>query len=499
MPDDQGTILPGIDHIVVLMLENRSFDNILGWLYDPANAPPYDKVPEGQTFDGVSGKGLTNPGPNGTLVPVGFTSDTTNPFPDPGEEYQKVYGQLYNQDPPPDGAPPDPPQPPPMTGFVNNYAAEHPGKDPSHIMNGFRPRSLPSFSLLAHSFMVCDRWFAPVPSQTLANRSFVHAGTSSGHVNNKDGEFPIFINATDTIYDLLQANGVDWRIYYGSHWFLCNAFATQKRLEHFMLDSVAFEHGRFQPFRRLLDAAASGTLPAYSFVEPNFLDSLEYGRENDMHPDAGLVDIDRMPSDARFGDDLVRKLYQALKNGPQWHNTLLIITFDEHGGCYDHVPPGAADPPDDRVISPGQPGYSGFKFDRYGVRVPALLISPRLPAGVVDHTIYDHTSIIRTVMGRFGVPGNLGQRVATANPIDPPMVEPRTDVPDLSDPVVGNTASTRDSPLNGLRETLAKAAISRLHGLLPEGLADLPEVESKLKAEEALLSLADKWLRSRLG
>ena len=149
MTQSTAPILSGIEHIVVLMLENRSFDNILGWLYDDKNAPPFNQVPSGQTFDGVSGKNLTNPwdksGPQIVVqVPVGATTDPTNPYPDPGEVYANVYQQLYNASPRPrpTPVPPNPPQPPPMSGFVNNYAAQK-GSTPPDIMNGFVRRCCP--------------------------------------------------------------------------------------------------------------------------------------------------------------------------------------------------------------------------------------------------------------------------------------------------------------------------------------------------------------------
>ncbi len=538
MAEADGSILDGIEHIVVLMLENRSFDNVLGWLYDPANAPPFDRVPDGETFDGVSGKGLSNPGPGGAVVPFGSTDVTTNPFPDPGEEYERVYGQLYNCNPKPDGVPagevpPNPDQPPPMSGFVNNYALQRlvPSwgdafvgfqwwrpvsywrlarriqahllgtrvQTPGNIMNGFRPASLSVFCTLANAFVVCDRWFASVPSQTLTNRSFMHAGTASGHVNNAGHDFPIFVNDTPTIYNLLEDKGLDWRIYYGSHWILCNAFQTQRQVERYMLTSVPFETGHFQPFEQLLKDAAHGRLPVYAFVEPNFLDSDDYGRENDMHPDSGLIDLDGLASDAKFGDELVRKLYQALRHGPQWDSTLLVVTFDEHGGCYDHVPPGPAEPPDDRAIPKGQPGYSGFQFNRYGVRVPALLISPRLRQGAVDHTVYDHTSVLNTVIQKFGLDEGLGKRVSHANVLCPPMVPVRENVPDLSHPVVDNDKVTKDSPLTGLRKTMAHAAIQRLHGMVSPASKHPPAVRSKREVEQVLRSLTERLAKARAG
>lgn len=492
MAGSTGTILDGIDHVVVLMLENRSFDNLLGWLYDPANEAPYDKVPDGQTFDGVSGKGLTNPFTGHAAVPFGSTPDTTSPFPDPGEEYENICAQLFGIDPPP-AVPFEPQGPPTMAGFVNNYARQEHVTDTTKVMHGLRPDSLPVFSRLAHEFVVCDRWFAPVPSQTLTNRSFMHAGTASGHVNNKVGIAPIFINNTDTIYDRLRERNLEWKIYFGSHWYLCNAFLTQKHLERDMLERT----GRFQHFQQLICDAAAGKLPEYAFVEPNFLDSPKYGRENDMHPAAGVV-FDGMPADAKFGDELVRKLYQALKNGPKWANTLLIVTFDEHGGCFDHVPPGPAAPPDHIAIPPGQDGYSGFKFDRYGVRVPALLISPRLQAGTVDHTVYDHTSIIRSVLTRFGARLDLGNRVANANPIDPPQVPVRgpADVPDFPTPLVADTSvdDVGTKPLNDLQHAMVQAAMQRLQGLLPPLAIAPPVAELAKDVEDWLARLESKFL-----
>lgn len=116
--------LSNIEHVVVLMLENRSFDNILGWLYDPTNQPPFNKKPPAN-FEGVSGKNLSNPGPNGT-VNVGRGNVLTDPNPDPGEPYEDVYSQLYNVSPTPalGQVPPNPPQPPGMLGFLNNYASQ---------------------------------------------------------------------------------------------------------------------------------------------------------------------------------------------------------------------------------------------------------------------------------------------------------------------------------------------------------------------------------------
>ncbi len=491
MPPETTNPLGNIEHVVVLMLENRSFDNVLGWLYDPNNKPPFQTPPRNQTFNGVSGTALSNPAVSGEMIPVGSTPDTTNPYPDPGEIYQDVYGQMYNVYPLPADIPSDPPQPPLMQGFVINYTYQKDVTDPANIMNGFRPPALPTVSQLANSFVVCDNWFASVPSQTLTNRSFMHAGTASGYVNNDLHDLPIFINDTPTIFNLMEAQKVSWRIYYGSYWFLSMAFLNQKQLERYVFD---FGPKRFFPFQQFLDDAKKGTLPTYSFIEPNFMDSLNplYGRENDMHPDAAILDWDHKPSDAIFGDELVRKIYQALLASPLWNKTLLVIIFDEHGGTYDHVPPGPATPPDNRIIKKGDPGYSGFQFNRYGVRVPAIMVSPLLVAGTVDHTLYDHTSVLRTVMQQFGVTGDLGQRVANANLITPQLASPpRADVPAFPNPVIEDeaVAVTVDAPPTAIQSTLIQAAalrLSQLGGATP----DPAKLAMRLTAEAELLRLA---------
>jgi len=220
-----------IEHVIVVMMENRSFDNVLGALY-----------PSSATFDGVGNTTLPNRWNHKDYWPKHGT-DLTQPDPDPNEEFQFVHHQMFGS---PlvigkDGkAAPPPPPPPTMQGFVADYATA-PHVDPTNapvIMNYFEPADVPILSTLAQQFAVCDRWFASVPTQTFCNRSFVHAGTSSGWVNNQWGsllhlDLHFLVNDTPTIFNLLENAGVPWRIYYGGPLFLCNAFITQKQLERF--------------------------------------------------------------------------------------------------------------------------------------------------------------------------------------------------------------------------------------------------------------------------
>jgi len=261
-----------------------------------------------------------------------------------------------------------------MDGFVNDYAdaikvAGAPKKgcskllaslfqssslmafDPGIIMNCFTPDRLPVLNGLARAYAVCDQWFSSVPTQTFPNRSFVHAATSSGYVYNSwhtgDGpwDFRQLLNKTTTIYNLLEDAGVTWRIYHGGPLLLTNALLIQQRLWEFVpLGQHFFPMTRFYE-----DAAQPGGLPSYTFIEPNMLCSKEYGPENDMHPAYAIFDTGT-PTDVRYGEELVYNVYEALRKSPDWKSTLLVITFDEHGGTYDHVPPGPACSPDGIVI-----------------------------------------------------------------------------------------------------------------------------------------------------
>jgi hypothetical protein len=206
-----------------------------------------------------------------------------------------------------------------------------------------------------------------------------------------------------SIFENLAARGLTWRDYY--HDF-SQTWALQR------LQTPA-NRVNFHSFGRFKKDARDGKLPNYSFIEPKYFTL--FGEANDQHP----------PHDVRAGEKLIAEVYEAVRTSPQWLETLLLISYDEHGGTYDHVLPGAAIPPDDKT--------SQFAFDRYGVRVPAIVVSPFVPAEPV-HTSFDHTSIPATVAAVFGLPGFLTARDAQANRFDTVASLPnaRTDVPDLS-------------------------------------------------------------------
>lgn len=421
-----------LDHVVVVMFENRSFDNLLGRLYQPG---------EVRSFEGVIGKDLGNPVPDwaadrsgGDVVRYGTAAGMNTPSPDPGEEYPHVNTQLFGIIDPaanrsvlaertvaPFNAPADARMRPSMDGFVADYissfAAEI-GRQPRYdeyaqIMTGYTPEQMPVTSGLARGFATYDHWFCEVPSQTFANRSFFHAGSSSGYVDNLTpvGSFPLH-NTAETIFERLDQAGLSWRVYCDppSHMSLTGIIHAPRLWPHFGT--------RFVSTDQFLDDAANGTLPTYSFIEPNLL----YGH-NDMHPafDALFPDapIDP-PSSLLGGEALLAKIYNAVRSatsadGSNAWNTLLIVTFDEHGGTYDHVPPPTAPPPHPASA----PGQMNFGFDRSGVRVPAIAISAWIPAEKVVTSQYRNTSVIATLRRRWQLGPPLTARDAIAADIAP--------------------------------------------------------------------------------
>jgi phospholipase C len=399
--------LTQINHIVVLMLENRSFDHMLGFLYSDSG----NKSPAGQPFEGLTGA-ESNPDSGGKAVPV-FEIKATDgnayfmPGADPGEGYNATNSQLFGSN--------RAPVPPAATnrGFVTDYAytlgwqskekgwSILPGTVAQDIMGMFTPAMLPVLSGLAQGFAVCDQWFSSAPTETLPNRAFVCAGTSQGHMDDKTKTY-----TAPSIFGLLTTNKLDWRIY---------GYNAEPLTRLNFPDTTNAPETHFGLFTDFQAAAAAGTLPPYAFLEPSW-----EATGNSQHPNY----------DVALGEQLIHDVYYALRNGPGWNQTLLIITYDEHGGCYDHVaPPTNAIPPDKDV------GEYGFDFKRFGLRVPTVLVSPLIPAGTVFRVAansmpLDHTSILKTVEQRWGLPA-LTARDAAAPGIGAvlTLTTPRTDDP----------------------------------------------------------------------
>jgi phospholipase C len=481
----QGTI----QHIVVLMLENRSFDNLLGWLYSAD--PPYDKPPAGQHYEGLRHEfwnPLDNIDPDGIRFkervpvekngqdktlhgkPLSNPADFTQPNPDPGEGFRDTNHQLFQVYQVPQQYPP----PPINLGFVQNYqnamlyGAYGFGDTPSNprsIMKCYTPEQTPVLSALARGFAVCDHYHCSVPSQTLPNRDFVHAATSTGHVNNG----PVATCDARTLFNQIQdaidhgRKDLSWGV------FGNNLLTGEKDKpggfagDHFSLTRLILSQlhdPRFDDnFGTLAEFAAkcrSGSLPSYSFLEPNFGGKAQ----NDQHP----------PSDIRPGEQLIADVYDMVKASPAFEKTLLIITYDEHGGCYDHVPPPSAKPPD----SDEKPGQEGFLFNRFGVRVPCVLVSPYIEAGLIarakGYVPFDHTSIIKTVQTCFKLDGYLTQRDKNAPDFSGLLTRahPRSarELPDVH-PLACESASQRGH-VNELHRTIAQVLEKMLGSSAPK-------------------------------
>jgi phospholipase C len=427
---------PGFDHVVVIMFENRSFDHMLGWLYESGQEPA------GQTFDGLNQGAYSNPGASGEAVPAHVYSGPTDqimaqPDPDPGEFYPHVNTQLFGTiDPETNGdlknpltAPwnlPRDTSTPQNNGFVRDYivnSTHSRGRAPTPeeyavVMGGFSPAMLPVLSTLAKSFAVYDHWHAAVPSQTFCNRSFFHAGTSHGFVtNSENGGIGKWLDApaVPTVFSRLEDAGKSWRVYYDAQQVVSlTGLLSAPSLEKYWKSN-------FRSMEQFHDDAAKGTLPDYAFVEPRMVFD-----HNDMHPpvvhttaesDGETPKMASAFSDMRAGEQLLGEVYTAVKNGASSTgsnamNTVLLVTFDEHGGLYDHVAPPTAVPPEKK----GSPGEMGFTFDRLGLRVPTIVVSAYTKAGTVVNDEMHHGSLAKTIAELHGL-DPLTERDASATPI----------------------------------------------------------------------------------
>jgi phospholipase C len=427
---------PGFDHVVVLMFENRSFDNILGFLYQN------DELPDGVTFDGLNQGSYSNTAPDGTVIPAHAYEGATDtvmrhPQPDPGEHYPHVNTQIFGiVDPESNGElhnhQLEPPYNAPvkdskadMSGFVKDYIinfkelkkGQQPTAEETRVaMGGFTPEMLPVFSTIAKGFAVYDAWHAGVPSQTFCNRSFFHASTSHGFVTNKDhGGYDKWIDAppTPTVFNRLEEAGLSWRVYYDvgqlvSFTGMLHAAVLQQ-----------YWKTNFRSMEQFHDDVEHGNLPAYAFIEPRMIFN-----HNDMHPPFGTLReseydgqefYNSAESDVRAGEALLHSVYTSLKgakskDGSNAMNTAFLVTFDEHGGTYDHVPPPSAVPPTREAPK----GEMEFQFDRLGCRVPAILVSAYTAAGTVIHDEMHHGALIATLNRLHGL-APLSRRDETAN------------------------------------------------------------------------------------
>jgi phospholipase C len=364
--------LPGdpIRHVVHLILENRSFDQMLGCM--KAIYPD---------LDGIDVSALrSNEDTAGKVYTQAATQVRQMLKWDPHHEVPRVAVQLENGN----------------SGFVKDFSQQYPDSTPGarqQIMDYYDLDFLPALHALGRNFKICDRWFSSLPGPTWPNRFFALTGTSNGRVNMpSDGthkvDLPRYFQQTQTtLFDRLNEQAVHWKVYF--HDIPQTSVLDGQRQPH----NVAryFYVSQFYEDARGL----ASEFPEYCLIEPDFMG---YG-QNDGHP----------PHDIMRSEKLIADVYNALRaNNELWRSTLFIVMFDEHGGFYDHVVPPKAVPPDN-----AQP--SEYTFDQFGVRVPALLVSPWVAPGV-DHTQFDHTSVLKYLTEKWEL-GPLGRRTAEANSV----------------------------------------------------------------------------------
>jgi phospholipase C len=401
-------------NVFVLMLENRSFDHMLG-------------------FSGITGQDATDGNPTslrglagvesntyeGTRYTVAAGADETMTV-DPGHEFADVLEQLAGAN-----ASYVPGRYPPVdnSGFVSDYAVSHTGGEGNaagnigDVLKCFTAEQLPVLNALAREFAVCDNWYASVPGPTWPNRMFACAASSDGLDHSPTTAEILTWEMLDgvsfahgSIFDALaRKSETGWRIYSGDYFPFAGALKGVSLSDIADIDDFASQ------------VAKPGYPWLYTWIEPNYGDVAagSFKGGNSQHPCDGVAP----------GEALIKSVYEAIRNSPHWDSSLLIITWDEHGGFYDHVAPPLATPPGDTPPGSKYNQY-GFTFDRYGVRVPAIIVSPRIPRNTIDHRLYDHSSIPATLAAAFDLKP-LTDRDAAANNLLSLLSLPvaRTDAP----------------------------------------------------------------------
>jgi phospholipase C len=385
--------MASINHVFVLMLENRSFDHLLGFsgltgVDAVTGAPTQIDAPPPGASNSWSGKSF----PAGPPPVDPMTVDPYHEFPDvlehlcgpgaayrPGGPYPPINRTINN------------------SGFVSNFAAAAKASSPADVMGCFTPARLPVLCALAKEFAVCDSWFCSMPGPTFPNRFFA-LGASSAELDHSPTSAETLL--WQTIDGFKFQNGsvfeagrgffsflpwkrkLKWRIYAGNTIFT---------LAHALQGIHIWDITRYSKFAG--DIGNPNYDAEFTWIEPNYGHvTSDYLGGNSQHPLDGVTG----------GEALIRATYEAIRNSPLWESSMFIITWDEHGGYYDHVAPQPAIPPGDQAQFSGANRY-GFAFDRYGPRVPAVIISPLIPRNTIDHRVYDHTSLLATVERLFGL------------------------------------------------------------------------------------------------
>jgi phospholipase C len=489
-----------IKHIVLLMLENRSFDQMLGCMpgVDGVSYENANEDSEGNRYHQQSNAQNILPiDPPHSLRSVLAQLNAGEPFSDPKmpidfmkwletghhtmaslisvvqEAWRRFRDRYFAMARP-------------MSGFVKQFATTYPERsheERQQIMSYFARGRLPALHALAEHFTICDRWFSSVPGPTWANRLFLHSGTSAGTTWMPHGPpqsvLPYMFNQR-TIYDELAEHKFSWRVYF--HDFPQVLALANMRKPQSRPHIVSIEQWEDD----LRNSAMS--FPFFSFIEPAYFDFNVPG--NDDHP----------PHDTQEAQNLISQVYNTLRKSAIWDHSLLIITYDEHGGFYDHVTPDSVIAPDDL--------QDEYNFNQYGVRVPALLVSPYASKSVYKETL-DHTSIGAYLVEQFGI-SPLGARMADAKSFSDALTSSPDNIGPESIPsgigrvaggmgVLSNQPNSVTEKLNENQialDALSKALVANMPARRAYGQAGTPTVESLPIVEDNPRSRALRFLRS---
>lgn len=417
-----------IEHIVYLMLENRSFDHLLGWLYEqdePSHFIPAPRVGfKAPPYNGLNTGNYYNLDANNKKVYASEIKPSEGqkiPNVDPNEAFEHVRIQIANN----------------MQGFIKDFSSNT--GDPGQIMKCYSPGSLPVINYLAKAYAVSDVYFSSIPTQTNCNRAFSLTGNSIGYyydisktkvamVDNYwtyvDGGPGMPYEFTEkTVWNVLSENGhdspeKDWAVFYSQTWpGLTHYKGDYCFTQDLLWPNLKHKTKHFKDISHFWTLAEQGKLPRFSYLEP-----IWYEKEGGFgHPGTDY----HPPGNVHTSELFLSRIYHTLKKSPKWKNTLFIINFDEHGGTYDHVePPGTVAPwenPGDGTSRPQLSPKHPFDFKKLGVRVPLILVSPLIEPRTVFRPggsgVFDHTSVIATILNYFDIPRKqwgLGSRTANA-------------------------------------------------------------------------------------
>ncbi|XP_057804844.1 non-specific phospholipase C6 [Salvia miltiorrhiza] len=440
-----------IKTVVVLVLENRSFDHMLGWMKQSINP----------SINGVTGRECNAVSTNSTDI-ICFSDDAEFVDPDPGHSFEDVAKQVFGSA-----------SVPSMSGFAEQASTI--AQNLSHtVMKGFRPENVPIYAELVKEFAVFDRWFSSIPGPTQPNRLFAYSATSHGSTSHVKRQLASGY-PQQTIFESLREDRFDFGIYFQN--IPTTLFYRNLR----KLKYVSKFHDFDLRFKR--DARA-GKLPNLCVIEPRYFDIIGFPA-NDDHPS----------HDVANGQKLVKEIYETLRGSPQWNQTLFVITYDEHGGFYDHVQTPYVDIPNPDGNTGPAPFF--FKFDRLGVRVPTIMVSPWIkkgtvisrPKGPAKNSEFEHSSIPATIRNIFNLSSHfLTHRDAWAGTFEQvfsDLTSPRTDCPEVL-PDVSPLKSSGTDEKRGLSEF--QSEIVQLAAVLngDHFLSSIPDdIGKKMSVKEA--------------